>query len=155
MSTLRATFDDHAVHFQLDDDRYTIPVGVHSLAAMLGADPPAPEELTNAIGLVADHLEDVTRELPGSAAADIIEISGIGAAVVADVEVGASAPLPFLLTREAAEDVFRTLATEAAADRTRNPGLPADMVHTVLGTCCAIVGVIRSLHASSVTVVAG
>ena len=31
----------------------------------------------------------------------------------------------FVLTRDAAEDVFRTLATERLADRVHNPGLPA------------------------------
>jgi hypothetical protein len=70
------------------------------------------------------------------------------------VEVGGAATLPFELSRDAAEDVFRTMVTEAATDRARNPGLPADMVHPILGVVCAVIGVMRFLRVESVWLVA-
>jgi len=154
VSVLVVEFDAEESRFAIDERSWTIPIGVLSLAAMLQADPPLPEELTNAIGLIVDHLDDVTRELPAAAFADTLEICGLGIDALAAVELGATPTLPFLLGRDAAEEVFRTLATEAAADRSRNPGLQAELVHTVLGACCAVVGVMRSLHVPSVTVVA-
>ena len=36
----------------------------------------------------------------------------------------------FELTRDAAEDVFRTLVTESFAERIHNPGLPEDRART-------------------------
>jgi len=70
--------------------------------------------------------------------------TGVGLGTIAAVEVGATAQHPFTLTRDAAEEVFRTLATESAADRARNPGLPLAEVHQVLGVSCAVVAVLRA-----------
>ena len=133
--------------------RYTVPIGTDTLAAMLAADPPLPEELTNAIGIFMDHIEDVTREVPSSTFADSIEVCGPGLQALVDTEVGHSEGLPFDVSRGAAEEVFRTLATEALADRARNPGLPAAEVHHILGVCCALVATLRGLQAVQLTVV--
>jgi exopolyphosphatase / guanosine-5'-triphosphate,3'-diphosphate pyrophosphatase len=129
-------------------------IGSRSLSAGIGGDPPQPEELTNAIGLVLDHLEDVSREVPAFELADRVELTGPDVSVLADVEVGGAAALPFELTRAAAEDVFRTLVTEAASARRHNPGLPEPLVHHVLGVACATVAVLRFLSAPAVWVVA-
>ena len=144
---LNIEFAARAIVFSSDETSYTVPVGVDTLATMISGDPPYPEDLINAIGLVMDHVEDVLREVPTAAAADRIECTGIGLGTVAAVEVGGPVTHPFALTREAAEEVFRTLATESASDRARNPGLPAADVHQVLGVCCALVAVLRALHA--------
>jgi exopolyphosphatase/guanosine-5'-triphosphate,3'-diphosphate pyrophosphatase len=133
--------------FSAEGATYTVPVGVDTLAAMITGDPPPPEDLTNAIGLLMDHIEDVVRMVPAAANADHIECRGIGLNTLAAVEVGGPATLPFALTRDAAEEVFRTLATETGADRARNPGLPPTEVHQVLGVSCAVVAVLRALHA--------
>lgn len=138
------------VEFAADEQRYTVPVGVETLAAMISRTLPEPEELINAIGLLIDHIEDVVRKVPLAAAAARIELRGLGVDTLAAVEVGGAAASPFELAREAAEEVFRTLATESAADRAHNPGLPAAEVHRVLGVCCAVVAVMRALHASVV-----
>lgn len=151
---LQIHLGDHDSTFAAEGERYVVPVGADTLAAMLTTDPPRPEDLTNAIGLLLDHLEDVTREVPAADLADVVEIRGAGVATVVAVEVGGATTLPFELTREAAEDVFRTLATEATPDRLRNPGLPADEVHRVLGVCCAVVAVLRGLQRRELTVVA-
>ncbi len=152
MSTLHITFDEHSAHFSDGETSYVVPMGISSLAAMLTADPPLPEELTNAIGIFMDHMEDVSREVPGSVAADGIEVCGPGLQALVDTEIGHAIGLPCLLDRDAAEEVFRTLATEAACDRVRNPGLPADEVHHILGVCCAVVAVLRALQAPALTV---
>lgn len=147
---LSVAFASREIVFTSADATYTVPVGVDTLATMISGDPPLPEDLINAIGLVMDHLEDVVREVPSAALDDRIECTGLGLATIAAVEVGGAAENPFTLSREAAEEVFRTLATESAADRARNPGLPAAEVHQVLGACCAMVAVLRALHAPMV-----
>lgn len=130
-----------------------LPVGIDLLRRLhLVSDPPRPEELTNAIGSVADHIDDLVIERPDLFGAPV-ELRGPLAEAVAAVEHGGEPPLPFVLERAAAEDVFRTLATEAAAERRLNPGLPADLVDTVVAGCCAVVGVMRRLQLPDVTVV--
>lgn len=130
----------------------SVPVGFGMLRREhLLSDPPRPEELTNAIGTVVDHLDDLVLERPdliGSATS----LRGALAEVVAAVEHGAPAPLPFVISRTAAEEVFRTLATESAAERRHNPGLPPEAVHDVVAACCVVVGVMRSLHLQRVEV---
>ncbi len=147
---LSVAFGSREIVFTSDEAAYTVPVGVDTLAAMISGDPPYPEDLINAIGLVMDHVEDVIREVPSAAWDDDIQCTGVGLGTIAAVEVGSNATHPFELTREAAEEVFRTLATESTVDRARNPGLPAAEVHQVLGVCCAVVAVLRALHAPMV-----
>jgi exopolyphosphatase/pppGpp-phosphohydrolase len=154
MGTLRVTFAPRAIAFAVDDQQGEIPVGPATLAADIRHDPPQAEELTNAVGLVLDHMEDVEREVPAVMWADRIELTGHLLDVLADVELGGAAPLPYELARDAAEDVFRTLVTEPSADRALNPGLPAEALHDVLGVACAVVAVLRFLRAESAWVVA-
>ncbi|MBI4883529.1 MAG: hypothetical protein HY826_05680 [Actinobacteria bacterium] len=151
MLTILMRADD--IVFVSAGSSYTVPVGVATLTAMIAGDPPLPEELINAIGTIMDHIEDVTRELPGAAAADRIECGGNGVGTIAAVEVGGHAPLPFSLSRAAAEEVFRTIATETASDRALNPGLPKAEVRQVLGVCCAVVAIFRALPAAVIHVV--
>ena len=49
----------------------------------------------------------------------------------------------FELTRAAAEDVFRTLATESASDRIANPGLHPDRAGVIVAGLCILVKVMR------------
>ena len=146
-TTLNIVFGLKDVEFRGDDATYIVPVGVDTLAAMISVALPQPEELINAIGLLMDHIEDVIREVPSAGFAERIECTGVGLGTIAAVEVGGAAASPFELTRVAAEEVFRTLATESSTDRARNPGLPAAEVHQVLGACCAVVAVMRALQA--------
>jgi len=111
-------------------------------------DPPRPEELTAAISLTEAYLDDVTRELPASQAArTVIGLAGT-VSTVAAVEIGLETYdrdrlHHFLLTHGAAEDVFRTLATEARDDRRHNPGLEEGRLDTIVGGCCALVAIFR------------
>jgi exopolyphosphatase/guanosine-5'-triphosphate,3'-diphosphate pyrophosphatase len=153
VSTLRIVLSATETTFQIDDQGCAMPVGPDTLLRELQHDPPWAEELTNAVGWVLDHLEDVEREAPGCMFADRIEVCGGGVDVIAAVEVGHTATLPFELTRDAAEDVYRTMVTESDADRAHNPGLPAEVVHDVLGVACEVVALMRFLRAESVWVV--
>jgi len=135
--------------FTTDSGAWVVPVG-HTTA--FEADPPRADELTNVIGSVQDHLDDVLRELP-DAIDTTVEVTGVGVTDVADVEVGAAATLPMVLARDAAEDVFRTVATERRARRALNPGLAPERVDAVLGAACILVAVMRRLHLDEVLIV--
>jgi exopolyphosphatase/guanosine-5'-triphosphate,3'-diphosphate pyrophosphatase len=115
----------------------------------LHSDPPAPEELANAIGVVRDILDDVERELP--AVREARRLVGLAGTVttMAAVEIG----LPsydrnrthhFVLTHDAAEDVFRTLATEARKVRVFNPGLEEARADVIVGGALILVTIMRT-----------
>lgn len=150
---LQVVLGERDMRFRAGDRECAVPVGAITLAEMVAGDPPDPADLTNAIGLVADHLDDVLRELPAAAAAHEVQIAGHGLATVAAVEVGGTTPLPFVLGRRQAEEVFRTLATETRSDRQHNPGLPSAEVHDVLGVCCAVVALLRRLDQPALKIV--
>ena len=138
---------DDATVVDLDGQRHIMPLGAVSLTTNeLASDPPRPEELTNAIGAVIDHLDDMLRALPAAVEADGVGVVGDLATVIAAVEFGGDPPLPFVLRRSAAEEVFRTVATESFAERRSNPGLPADAVGSIVGACCIVVALMRHLH---------
>ena len=140
------------------DSTRSMPFGSARLTATeLHHDPPLPAELTNAIGLAFDHTDDVAREIPRIG--DVTQWVGVAGTIVtvAAVEIGLiswdeGAVDGFRLTRSAAEDVFRTLATESRADRAHNPGLPADRVEVIVGGCCALVAIMRRLQLDEITV---
>lgn len=116
----------------------------------LATDPPAPEELSNAIAEVTDALDEVLRAVPAMLAArTVVGVAGT-ITTVAAVELGLAewdrdAIHHFCLTRAAAEDVFRTLATEPLADRVHNPGLEPARADVIVGGCCALVALFRTL----------
>ncbi|HTN79473.1 MAG TPA: Ppx/GppA phosphatase family protein [Acidimicrobiales bacterium] len=130
----------------------SFPIGsVRLTEQQLHSDPPAPEELSNAISLVDAHLDDVLREMP--AVRDAATLLGTGGTIttVAAVEIGLleydrDALHRFVLTRPAAEEVFRTLATERLADRVHNPGLQRDRADIIVGGCCVLLAVMRRLE---------
>ncbi len=115
----------------------------------LHGDPPQAEELSNALSIVEQHLQDVQRVLPGvSAPPRFIGLAGTVTNVAA-VEIGLAEYDPdaihhFVLSHEAAEDVFRTLATESLADRLHNPGLGAQRADVIVGGCCVLVQIFRT-----------
>ncbi len=129
----------------------SIDVGcVRLTEKFLRSDPPSPEELSQAISVVRAHLDDVKRELPeAKEARRLVGLAGT-VTTMAAVEIGLQEYDPerihhFVLTRAAAEDVFRTLATEAHVDRIHNPGLEAARVDVIVGGCAILVAVMRQL----------
>ena len=123
----------------------------------LESDPPAPEELSAAISVVRDHIADVEREVPRIR--DAKTLVGLAGTVttVAAIELG----LPeydgdkihhYRLSHAAAEDVFRTLATESADQRRHNPGLEAGRVDVIVGGAIVLVTILRVLGFEEVLV---
>ena len=140
------------------DFAVSIPFGaVNITEAELHRDPPRPEELTNAISLVSDAVDDIAHNYPLIGHVDrVVGVAGT-IVTVAAVEVGQktfdpSALHKLKLSREAIEDVFRTLATEPLSDRGFNPGLPRDRADIIVGGCCVLVAVMRRLQISELTV---
>jgi exopolyphosphatase/guanosine-5'-triphosphate,3'-diphosphate pyrophosphatase len=123
----------------------------------LASDPPAPEELSNAIAEATDWFDELRREVPAAASArTVVGLAGT-ISTVAAVEIGLAewdrdALHHFRLTRGAIEDVFRTLATEPLADRLHNPGLEPARADVIVGGCCALVALVRTLGIDEVLV---
>jgi len=140
------------------DFAVSIPFGaVNITETELHRDPPRPEELTNAISLVSDAVDDIAHNYP--LLADVDRVVGVAGTIVtvAAVEVGQktfepSALHKLKLSREAVEDVFRTLATALISDRVFNPGLPRDRADIIVGGCCVLVAVMRRLQISEIVV---
>jgi exopolyphosphatase / guanosine-5'-triphosphate,3'-diphosphate pyrophosphatase len=127
----------------------SVDVGcVRLTEAWLHSDPPAPEELSQALSVVQAYLDDVDRLLPAAGQAQTLIGTAGTVTTVAAVEIGLAEYDPevlhhFRLTHEAAEDVFRTLATEPAADRRHNPGLEPARVDVIVGGAAVLVAVMR------------
>ena len=123
----------------------------------LQSDPPAPEDLSAAISYTDTWLDDVVRDLPGSGDAQtVVGLAGT-VSTVAAVELGLTtydrdAIHHFVLTKEAVEDVFRTLATESLSDRIHNPGLERARADVIVGGCCALVAIYRRLGLEQILV---
>jgi len=141
------------------------PVGLVSLdmgcvritEQFLHSDPPAAEELSNAIAMVRDLVADVPRVIPGALdAATLVGLAGT-VTTVAAVELGlpeydAEQIHGFRLTRAAVEDVFRTFATETAEQRASNPGLEPGRVDVIVGGTAVLAGLLRQLEFDEVLV---
>jgi exopolyphosphatase/guanosine-5'-triphosphate,3'-diphosphate pyrophosphatase len=136
----------------------SIPFGaVTSTDSHISSDLPRPEDLTNLIGAVSDELEDITRDHP--IVGTPMRTVGVAGTIVtiAAVELGLhqfddSALHGMALSRDAVEDVFRTVATEPLALRVQNPGLAPDRADIIVAGCCILVATMRRLHLSEITV---
>lgn len=123
----------------------------------LHSDPPAPEELSAAVSIVRDEVAEVQRAIPETRGAKtLIGLAGT-VTTVAAIELGlpeydADAIHHFRLSRAAAEDVFRTLALETAAQRRHNPGLEAERVDVIVGGALVLVTILRVLGFDEVLV---
>jgi exopolyphosphatase/guanosine-5'-triphosphate,3'-diphosphate pyrophosphatase len=138
-------------------DAVSIDVGSARITdAELKSDPPRAEELSNALALVQDALDDALRAVPLISSSRLVGVGGT-ITTVAAVELGLdpydrAAVHHFRLTRDAAEDVFRTVATERLAARVHNPGLAPERAGVIVGGCCVLVGLLRRLRADEMLV---
>ena len=114
----------------------------------LHSDPPRPEELHACISVTGTYLDDVDREMPAARQAHtFVGLAGT-ISTAAAVEQGLHGYdrdkiHHFELTKAAAEDVFRTLATESRADRAFNPGLEPGRVDVIVGGMAVLVKIMR------------
>ncbi len=113
-------------------------------------DPPRPEELLACQSITEAHLDDVMREMPAVADAHcFVGLAGTVSAA-AGIELGLvtydrEQIHHFVLTREAVEDVYRTLATETRAERIHNPGLEEARADVIVGGLSILVKIMRYL----------
>lgn len=123
----------------------------------LHSDPPAPEELSQAIDVVRTHLVDAEREMPRIRdAKTLIGLAGT-VTTVAGIELGLKTYdrdriHHFRLAKAAVEDVFRTLATETNEQRSHNPGLDPGRVDVIVGGVIALVAIMRKFDFDEVLV---
>lgn len=136
----------------------SIDLGCVTLTATeLHHDPPRPEELTNAVAAAADAFTDAWIRFPALRRANrVVGVAGT-ITTLAAVELGLAAydrsrVHGLVLDRAAVEDAFRTLATEALADRVHNPGLPRDRADVIVGGLCLVVALMRNLPAAELLV---
>tara|TARA_B100000959_G_scaffold151113_1_gene158535 strand:- start:322 stop:1239 length:918 start_codon:yes stop_codon:yes gene_type:complete len=111
-------------------------------------DPARPEELVACLSVTEAHLDEVLLEVPG--AADARTLVGLAGTVscTAAVEIGLAAYdreriHHFRLSKEAVEDVYRTLATEDRDERMANPGMEEARADVIVGGLSILVKVMR------------
>ncbi len=137
-----------------DEIDHHIPWGSDNLTSrwLADTDPPRPEALTNALGTITDHLDDIVRQHPNFLDAARLTFAGPTISSLAGVELGADeVPESIELTRDAGEEIFRIVATESASDRAHNPGLPSAHVESIVATCSIVLAVMRRLRLDRVT----
>lgn len=112
-------------------------------------DPALPEELASALSVVELHLDDVVAAIPQAPfASRLVGLAGtVSATAMIEqglVEYDRDRVHHFELTKAAAEDVFRTLATEDRAQRLSNPGMEPGRVDVIVGGLCILVRIMRA-----------
>jgi exopolyphosphatase/pppGpp-phosphohydrolase len=116
-------------------------------------DPPLPANLTNALGTIDDHLDDVIVAAPSVLAATTAVLSGRHAAAMAMVELGHDqVPANYQMQRADADEVFRTLVVEPAAERRFNPGLAEEFVESIIASLCIVLSIMRRLGLDAIGV---
>jgi exopolyphosphatase/guanosine-5'-triphosphate,3'-diphosphate pyrophosphatase len=116
----------------------------------LDHDPPRPEELVAALSVAEAYVDDVRQAIPAAASAQrFVGLAGT-VTTAAAVEIGLATYdrdriHHFVLTKEAVEDVFRTLATEGRAARLANPGLEEARADVIVGGLCVLVTIMRRM----------
>ncbi|MEE2768577.1 MAG: Ppx/GppA phosphatase family protein [Actinomycetota bacterium] len=130
---------------------YSCDVGCVRLTDQwIAHDPPLPEELHACLAVTEAHVDDVVRELPGlTGARTLVGLAGTVSCVAA-VELGLDVYdrdriHHFQLTKQAVEDVFRTLATEDRIERVANPGLEEDRADVIIAGIAILAKVMRQL----------
>ena len=113
-------------------------------------DPPLPEELHACLSVTEGHIDDVIREIPNiKQAVTLVGLAGTVSSVAA-IELGLAEYNRekihhFRLSKDAVEDVFRTLATENRRERIFNPGLEEDRADVIVAGTSILVKIMRQL----------
>ncbi len=131
------------------DQSISVDIGAVRLTeTFFGTDPIRPDDLAGCLAVVGVHLDDVLRTCP--AIADAKTFVGVAGTVTtaAAVEIGLAeydfdTLHGFELSKVAAEDVFRTLATETIAQRLDNPGMYPGREGVIVGGLCVLISVMR------------
>ncbi|NNE75429.1 MAG: Ppx/GppA family phosphatase [Acidimicrobiales bacterium] len=111
-------------------------------------DPARPEELVMCLSMAETIIDEVARNNPTMGMANrLVGLAGTVAAA-AVIEQGLAIydrdkVHHFVLTKEAAEDVFRTLASESREERLGNPGMEEARADVIVGGMCILIAVMR------------
>jgi hypothetical protein len=133
--------------------RLAVDAGALDAFGLNASDPPAPEDLTNALGAIEDAFNDLLLVHPELRSGIRLRLTGELARTVVKVEIGSDQiDDEVRLSRAHAEEVFRTVATENNEDRRHNPGLPPEHVGLVVAASCVVVGTLRKFQLDSVLV---
>ena len=100
------------------------------------------------MSVVRDHLADVDRAVPDAGQAKTLIGTAGTVWTMGAIELGVDASESerihhFRLSRAAAEEIFRTLATEPIERRRHNPGLEPGRVDVIVGGVIVVVSVMR------------
>lgn len=125
--------------------------------AWLHSDPPAPEELSQAVSIVRDHLADVDREVPGAArAVTLVGLAGTMSTIAAVhqglTEYDRDRIHHARVSRADVEEIFRDFATATNEERAETPGLEPGRVDVIVGGLVVAVCVMRHWNFSEVLV---
>ncbi len=153
--TITIDLGTHATTVGIAGTENVIPFGVENLSDdwLRERDPPGPAALTNALGTIADYADDITHEHPQIARTNDVHVRGAVAATLARVEIGAfDIPPETIVSREALEELFRTVATESSADRATNPGLASEHVDLIIAGCCIVLALMRRMQLDHVVI---
>jgi hypothetical protein len=140
--------------FSVGAAHHAIPWGADNLTSrwLREDDPPRPDALTNALGTIDDHLDDIVRLHPAVVDAARWVWSGPTITSLASLEAGLHlGPGDHDYRRGVAEEVFRLVATEPMRDRAQNPGLPSDHVEPIVATSCIVQACMRRFRLDVVT----
>ena len=133
--------------------RLDLPAGVAALRRehLDRRDPPDPADLTNAIALLADAVDDLAREFAGELpGGTVLRVVGSPGSMLARLETGLSETTNASIDRATLEEIFRLIATESARDRGAQPGVEGADPGDLLAHCSAAVAVARRLNPSTI-----
>jgi exopolyphosphatase/guanosine-5'-triphosphate,3'-diphosphate pyrophosphatase len=116
--------------------------------AYIEHDPALPEELLACLSLTEAYIDELARTHPPTfQAGQLVGVAGT-VTTAAAIELGLAAYdhdqiHHFRLSREAVEDIFRTVATEDRMQRLGNPGLEDDRADVFVAGMCILVKIMR------------
>ena len=149
--------DEQVIVVMTGGATWTFPVGTSTLLdnELERADPPKPAHLTNALGLVHDHFDDIIVEAPSVLATPSVVVTGHHAESLARTETGRhELAARTAVSRADADEVFRTMVAEPIDDRRHNPGLDEAHVETIEPTLRIVLSIMRRLGLDHVDVLA-
>lgn len=144
--------------YGVDKPSATVSIDVGSVRLteqLLHGDPLLPEELSMAFDVVRGYLADVSMAISQNANTCIGLAGTITTMAAIDVglrEYSFGALHHVRLTRNAAEEVFRTLATETLEQRKHNPGLPPERADVIVGGAVVVCGIMRHFELNELVV---
>jgi exopolyphosphatase/guanosine-5'-triphosphate,3'-diphosphate pyrophosphatase len=121
---------------------------VRTTERWITGDPPPPEDLANALSEIRDVVEQALRDLPvlGDAEGFVGLAGTVSTAAALDLGLQTydrDRVHHHVLTWDAAEDWFRTLAMDDRQGRLGNPGLEEGRADVIVGGMCILVSLFR------------